>query len=388
MKLFEIRKNYKEKIIKFAGIELKFPRKKYRRERRIIGKNVCLSDDGYSLRAYFSRNDGESQVAKDVKSALEKCGISFDVSDYDFLERAPKYRKLINFSTGNVIRHPEYENISLLVWEFESGMLEARPYLFDGVDKVLVFSSFCYTYFKKLVPNNVRLVKLTYPFNFKDRPDEDAKVTKAKYGLNPEDFVVFFNFSYSSSYFRKNPEAVLEVFANSLKDKPNAKLFIKTHYNSGTLHERFLNKIKAFGLEEKTVLECGNLSRREVVNLIGMSDVYLSLHRGEGIGLGMLEAMSMGKTVVATNYGGNADFVKEGIAFPVPYSLIVPQELDKKEYAYVKEWAEADKAEAERILRYLYDNPRVIEETGKKAAAFVAEMFTPEKFVSELTEKV
>lgn len=200
--------------------------------------------------------------------------------------------------------------------------------------------------------------------------------------------MVFFNFSYSSSYFRKNPEAVLEVFANSLKDKPDAKLFIKTHYNNEVLHERFLNKIRQLGIEKQTVLECSNLSRQEIVNLIGMCNVYLSLHRGEGIGLGMLEAMSMGKAVIATNYGGNTDFVKEGIAFPVPYFLIKPEELDMVEYAYVKEWADPDKKEAERILHQLYENPGLAEEVGQNAKIFVAENFTAEKFVKDLDEKV
>lgn len=161
MNFFEIKKNSREKKISFLGISFCLPRYKYLRERFIIKNSKKRLYDGYSLRAFFSRNDGESQVAKDVQNALELYNISHDVHDYKKLKKVPQYKKLINFSTGNVIRHPEYENISLLVWEFESGMLEARPYLFDSVDKILVFSSFCYNYFKTLVPDNIQLIKLS-----------------------------------------------------------------------------------------------------------------------------------------------------------------------------------------------------------------------------------
>ena len=47
-----------------------------------------------------------------------------------------------------------------------------------------------------------------------------------------------------------------------------------------------------------------------MLDLIHCCDVYVSLHRAEGFGLGMAEAMKMGKAVIATNYSGNTDFTK------------------------------------------------------------------------------
>ena len=55
-------------------------------------------------------------------------------------------------------------------------------------------------------------------------------------------------------------------------------------------------------------------------------DAYVSLHRSEGIGLTIAEAMGLGKPVIATGWSGNTDFMDVSNAFPVGYRLVEIEE--------------------------------------------------------------
>jgi glycosyltransferase involved in cell wall biosynthesis len=51
-------------------------------------------------------------------------------------------------------------------------------------------------------------------------------------------------------------------------------------------------------------------------------DAYISLHRSEGFGRVIAEAMALGQPVVATNFSGNVDFCDEQTAFLVDGELV------------------------------------------------------------------
>ena len=71
---------------------------------------------------------------------------------------------------------------------------------------------------------------------------------------------------------------------------------------------------------------CGHLNKTEVNSLIADVDVYVSLHRSEGFGLVMAEAMYVGTPVIATNWSGNTEFMNSDTACMVGYDM---KELDK-----------------------------------------------------------
>ena len=99
----------------------------------------------------------------------------------------------------------------------------------------------------------------------------------------------------------------------------------------------------------------GDLSRDAYQRLVGSADVLLSLHRGEGFGLPMAEAMLRGKPVVATAWSGNLDFMDDASACLVPAGLVP---VVDEAAAYRGEggmWAEPDIAAAAAWLRRLRD---------------------------------
>jgi glycosyltransferase involved in cell wall biosynthesis len=200
-----------------------------------------------------------------------------------------------------------------------------------------------------------------------------------RFGIGKDDFMVLFTFDFGS-YKRKNPIAAMRAFAKSLAATPDAKLVFKTMgaKSHPVLVAELEREAARLGISSKFRLITEYLPHAELYGLTAACDVYISLHRGEGFGLGMAEAMLMGKPVIATGWSANTEFCKEGSAFPVPYQL-VPVKPDEY-FTSMKEWAEADVDAAATILRRCYDVPALRMEVGARGKAFVENHFSNENF--------
>ena len=139
-------------------------------------------------------------------------------------------------------------------------------------------------------------------------------------------------------------------------------------------------KIQELGLENNIILINQDLTDGEQYSLINCCDVYVSLHRGEGLGLGMMEAMYMAKPVIATNYGGNTDFTTPDTALMVDYKMVKPQEIDIDAYKYVEKWPEPNIKTAARHMRALYNNPKLRKQIGTAGQNFIKQNFNSNRF--------
>lgn len=84
-----------------------------------------------------------------------------------------------------------------------------------------------------------------------------------------------------------------------------------------------LSKLKAYVSALKTIKIIDlKLDYADVLSLCASCDILISLHRAEGFGLSLIEAMAMGKAVITTAYSGNMDFVNTNNACLVQYKLI------------------------------------------------------------------
>ena len=118
-----------------------------------------------------------------------------------------------------------------------------------------------------------------------------------------------------------------------------------------------------------------SLPYNEMASLIRAADVYVSLHRSEGFGMGMAEAMSFGRIVVGTNFSGNTDFLTEQTGFPVPYTL---RPVKPHEYLWNTEpqvWAEPDLEEAARILRQVFEAPDLAMKRAKAGQMLIRQKY-------------
>ena len=127
------------------------------------------------------------------------------------------------------------------------------------------------------------------------------------------------------------------------------------------------------GISRQLVLIAEYLSQIDIYSLTNSCDVYLSLHRAEGFGLGIAEAMQLGKAVVVTDYSANREFCTKDTSILVPSNQVM---IGGEGFArHMKSWAEPDIVFAAEALVYLRNNPAEREELGRKARQFVAEHF-------------
>lgn len=142
----------------------------------------------------------------------------------------------------------------------------------------------------------------------------------------PRDATVFVAaFDPSSDPARKNPGAVIAAFRHAFPSgQENVRLVFRLNKPDGTplaqAATRWLSEQAAGDSRIGFILQ--PMSYREVLSLYASADVYVSLHRAEGLGLGMLEAMRLGVAVLATGWSGNMGFMNHDCAGLVRYRLI------------------------------------------------------------------
>jgi glycosyltransferase involved in cell wall biosynthesis len=194
----------------------------------------------------------------------------------------------------------------------------------------------------------------------------------------PEDaFVVLFFFDFTSFAARKNPEAVLACFERLTLLRPQANLHcvIKTRggRHDDPAHQALEARIAT--LDGRARLITGDLSDNEIKNLVRNCDAFVSLHRSEGFGRGMAEAMALGRPAVATGYSGNLDFMTPETSRLVDYRLIpvAPGAYPRGEGQV---WAEASPEHAAQLLAELVDDPDAARELGRRARRHIRVNFS------------
>ncbi len=183
---------------------------------------------------------------------------------------------------------------------------------------------------------------------------ESAKAEARNYfDLDPNAVLFAFGFDLNSMIARKNPQAVLEAFQNAFVDAPqreyNVGLVIKTF--PPRRPEPLWDQLKEIASADSriTIIEA-DLDREGILALYGCCDVFVSLHRSEGLGLGLAEALQLGLDIIATDYGGNADFCTGPLAHPIDYKLIPVNQGEYPHYEGMV-WAEPNLQQASAVMR-------------------------------------
>jgi glycosyltransferase involved in cell wall biosynthesis len=174
--------------------------------------------------------------------------------------------------------------------------------------------------------------------------------TRELYGLCQESILFNFVFDLNSMIARKNPQAVLKAFQQAFATSEfNVGLVIKTFPPRRPEPLWELLKAAAATDQRITIIEA-DLERPSILALLACCDVYVSLHRSEGLGIGLAEALQLGLDVIATDYGGNTDFCTGPLAHPIPYHLI-PVLPGEYPYHQGMVWAEPDLDAAVAVMR-------------------------------------
>ncbi len=337
----------------------------------------CIHDAGIPIQALST--SAKSQVASSEIEPLLTSKRNF---------RILKYPLAIELFAGKIPPEIPIRRAHVVFWEFESGLLEAFPAL-QSVDTMLAMSDFNAAYFRRILPPTVKVFKLLYPFRFSPPSLPSPSQTRRRFGIKENDFAVFFNFDYGSSFFRKNPDGAMQAFAKAFRDTPDAKLVFKTNRAKDfpKAHAALRDLADSLGIADRFISIDDYLPREDIYAITAACDVYLSLHRGEGFGLGIAEAMSLGKPAIVTDYGGSTEFCTPETAFLVPYAKIALKrgQVDNPCYHDVAFCADPDIEAAAATMRKCYESRDICRDMGTRAQHFMESHFSPKRFSESMT---
>ena len=197
------------------------------------------------------------------------------------------------------------------------------------------------------------------------------------FGIPEAAYAFLFFFDLRSYVQRKHPMAVIEAFRQFAAKRPWAQacLVIKIHGTANAPEDAEVVRRSVEDLGARVVLIEGLMSEDEVHSLIHQCDAFASLHRAEGYGLGLAEAMCLAKPVIGTAYSGNMDFMSDDVARLVGFKL-VPVGEDAYPHWADQVWAEPDIDEAVAAMLSLYDDPRAGRELGRRASQHMQAHFS------------
>ena len=260
-------------------------------------------------------------------------------------------------------------NIGYWAWEVPE-FPEEWASSFGYVDEIWTPSRFTRDAVAARSPVPVRVVPHSMDPNF---PDDDI-ADRGKFGLSPDVFVFLFFFDFDSYLDRKNPLGLIRAYKQAFGDRKDVQLLIKTVHGAGHTEGLVTVQRACVGANIR-VLDC-NLTREDKHELMRATDCYVSLHRSEGFGLTLAEAMMCGKPVIATGYSGNLDFMSDEDSFLVPYRLITI-ERPAGPYKAGFHWADPDLDYAVDAMRQVERGRESAMQVGLKARIKVRELLHP-----------
>ena len=250
-------------------------------------------------------------------------------------------------------------NIAYWAWEFKEIPQEILPFL-SIFDEIWVPSNFCVDAFANIA--QIPVIRFLHPII----SSKTNNYTKEELKIPENTFNFLTIFDSISTTERKNPFGTLKAFQNAFgSNKEKVKLIIKTFNleRNEELNKELNQSIADFS---NIVLINENYDKPKMDALIQNCDGLISLHRAEGFGLTMAEAMSYGKPVIGTGYSGNTDYMNINNSYLVRYDFTTLKEdcgILKKGYVM----SEPDINHATELLKIITENKEECKKIGTRA---------------------
>ncbi len=260
-------------------------------------------------------------------------------------------------------------NIAFWAWELEEFPEESKKF-FNLFNEIWVPSNFCAEAISKVSP--VPVVKFMHSIEI-----ETPILTRKDLYLPEDKFIFYGMFDYYSSIHRKNPLGTIEAYEKAFgKNHTETILLLKSGISTEFPEEKELI-LQRIADNKSIILIEELMDRNKLYSYMNACDAFVSLHRSEGFGLTMAEAMYFGKPVIATAYSANTEFMNINNSFLVQYKMV--DTGDDYYFASGKGfWADPDTSYAAELMKFIFENPEKANEIGKKAQIHVKEILSPQ----------
>jgi glycosyltransferase involved in cell wall biosynthesis len=319
---------------------------------------------------WFDSPTGIGQSLRSLARAAESAGIPIARIDANALDSghpvsAPYALNLFHVNAeaaASIVQlcgpdtHRGRANVGYWYWETED-FPETWRDRFAYFDEIWVASEFCRASIGKA--SDIPVVVVPPPVVVHPLSSRAAGPS----GIDPKPFRFLTISDAESVPERKNPLGAVRAFSRAFPDDPSVSLTVKLA-NADKV-PGLVAALRSAAAGARVEIDTSPAGRDEIERLIAGCDAYVSLHRSEGFGLPIAEAMALGKPVVATDYSGTSDFLDDTTGYPIDWR---PAVLDRPlgPYPAGTRWAEPDEAHAARTLAQVAGQRS---ESARRAAA-------------------
>lgn len=361
-----------------------------------------LNTDGINLVGNFKAETGLGQSCRLVADEIIASGISCSLYQYEQLGIMAEgqygdYEKKVSSNLPhniNVLHINPHEmglafiqnhekiwngryNIGFWLWELEEFPEQWIP-CFHCVDEIWTPSEFITNAIRK----KTSLPVVTVPYHIE--VSVKRIYNRSDFSLPNDQFLFLMMYDRTSMTKRKNPEGVIKAFKKAFKPNENVGLVIKI--NNCT--ETEIGCLKSELEEYRNIYFLTEIMERDRVNgLIRCVNAVVSLHRAEGFGLVLAEAMYLGTPVIATNWSSNTEFMTSEIAYLVDYELVEIKE-DIGLFKKGNYWAEPDISHAAAYMRMLFENPAQCEILAGKAQKHIQKYLSMGRVTAIINQRI
>lgn len=249
---------------------------------------------------------------------------------------------------GDVLFPGRY-TIAYWFWE----LAYIPPSMIDAtrlVDEIWVATDFTADALRAVTSKPVRTVPIPVP------EPASSGATRQQLGL-PEGFVFLVTLDHLSVTERKNPVAAVEAFRRAFPEatETGPLLYVKTLNRSHRWAEHERIRLAAGGRPDIMIVD-RHLSRPDQMALTASVDCMVSLHRAEGLGLHLMEAMWLGTPTIATRYSGNLAFMDDHNSVLIDATL-VDVAHGEQYFPAEAQWADPDLDQAAEWMRRIVAEP-------------------------------
>ena len=353
------------------GLELKRLRREVSVRNEFISgpqKPTINPHSGVSVLGYANAELGLGEAGRRLFSAVRLTGLPTElVALRDHISRDnhrvlsevhdfPSYSTVISSVNADYatmvarrfdLKRNDTRHIGYWAWELEE-LPSHHISAIDAVDEIWTMSKFVQKAVEAKTEKKVSVVPVAFR-----APSAPTTFTRKMLGLPTDKFTFMTSFDYLSIPKRKNPESTIKAYLSTFRESDGACLIVKS-INSNQNPE-YRASLKTLASNRSDILFFDRyLSSIENLALIELADCFVSMHRSEGFGLNMADAMALGTPVVSTNYGGNLDFMSDQSTALVEYEL---QEVGESNWPYDPKalWAEPSISHAAFLMLKVFN---------------------------------